>query len=369
MMPFRSFLSRLVLHHLFFLVLVLSACTSGGDETKASEKKASERFTLVTATEVKQMPIEITEHAVGSLEGVIDPTVAAEIAGRVIQVHFNPGMQVKQGQLLVELDAQDFSAQRAEAQAEVAKVQAQIENQTKVVERNRALVDKHFISQNALDADISQKRVLEHELEAAKARADNIQRSRGKTKIFAPVTGKIETRLVGPGDYVKVGDPITQIVSSQRLRAHLPFPEQLAAKLKPGLTVRLRSPVSEVPVITEVHALKPMLTAETRSIDLIADVLDAPGWQAGASVEGDVILGETGASLVVPETSVVLRPAGEVVYVVQGSKAIQKVVQTGYRKQGWVEIKQGLSEGDTIVVDGAGFLSDGANIKLSTSEK
>jgi multidrug efflux pump subunit AcrA (membrane-fusion protein) len=67
----------------------------------------------------------------------------------------------------------------------------------------------------------------------------------------------------------------------------------------------------------------------------------------------------------VPEQSLVLRPAGEVVYLVRGNKAYQAIVKTGVRQNGLVEILQGLNENDAVVVDGAGFLTDQALIKLA----
>jgi RND family efflux transporter MFP subunit len=170
---------------------------------------------------------------------------------------------------------------------------------------------------------------------------------------------------VSVGEFVRVGDPIVQIVSKQKLRAHLPFPEQIGAQLKPGLKVRLSTPTSSETVETVVHELKPMITEGNRTIDVIADVIDAAGWQPGASVTGTVILGEQAAALMIPEQSLVLRPAGEVVYVVRDNVAYQAIVKTGARQNGLIELIEGLQPNDTIVVDGAGFLTDKAPVKIS----
>ena len=300
-----------------------------------------------------------------SLEGITDPTIASEIAARVINVYVTPGTQVKQGQLIATLDAADFSMQRNEQLAEVARIQALIENQTKIVARNQALVNKNFISQNAVDNDTAQQNVLKQQLEAAKARVASINHNSSKSKVYAPVSGTIEKRLAGPGDFLRVGDPIVQIVSTQRLRAHLPFPERIGAVLKAGLKIRLTTPTSPQAVETVIHELKPMITADNRTVDVIADVVDAVGWQPGASVTGTVILGEQAAAMMIPEQCLVLRPAGEVVYVVRNNIAYQAVVKTGLRQNGLIEVLDGLNENDTIVVDGAGFLTDKAPVKVS----
>lgn len=340
----------------------------GNNEGQSAEQKAP-KPTLITATQVKYQSLEITEEAIGTLESLTDPTVAAEVAARVIKVHVNPGQTVKQGQLIATLDAADFGMQRNEALSEVARIEALLANQAKTVARNQALVDKKFISQNAVDNDIAQKNVLKQQLEGARARVGSINHTSSKTKILAPVSGVIETKLVDTGDFVNVGDPIVQIISQQRLRAHLPFPEQIAAKLKPGLKVRLTTPTASKAFETVIHELKPMITADNRTVDVIADVFDATGWRPGASVTGSVILGEQATAMMVPEQSVVLRPAGEVVYVVRNTKALQAIVKTGLRKNGLVEILDGVNENDMIVVDGAGFLTNDTLVKVATDGK
>jgi RND family efflux transporter MFP subunit len=351
------------------LTLLLAACGASSDKSaeKDGEKKG-QKPTLVTVTQVKKQAIETTEMALGSLEGLIDPTVAAEVATRVVNVHVVIGQTVKQGQLIATLDATDFAMQRNEAQAEIARIQALLTNQAKIVARNQALVDKKFISQNAVDNDVAQQNVLKQQLEGARARVGSINHNSNKSRVIAPVSGVIEKKLVDTGDFVRVGDPIVQIISKQKLRAHLPFPEQIGAQLKPGLKVRLSTPTSNKTIESVIHELKPMITEGSRTIDVIADVIDAPGWQPGASVTGTVILGEQAAALMIPEQSLVLRPAGEVVYVVRDNVAYQAVVKTGARQNGLIELIEGLQPNEMIVVDGAGFLTDKAPVSIQQAK-
>jgi RND family efflux transporter MFP subunit len=349
-----------------FLSTALLGCgAKKSEQDQADDKKNGPKPTLISVTHVKKQAIDITEQSVGSLEGLTNPTVSSEVAAKVIRIHVNTGQAVKQGQLIATLDATDLSLQALEAQAEVARIEALLANQNKIVERNQVLVSKKFISQNALDNDSSQQAALKEQWAGARARLDSVKHNSSKTKVYAPAAGKIEKKLIDDGEFLRVGDPIVLIVSSQLLRAHLPFPEQIGAKLKPGLKVRLSTPTSAQSVDTVIHELKPMITEGSRSVDVIADVTNAPGWQAGASVDGTVVLGTQADSLMVPEQSVVLRPAGEVVYLARGNKAYQAIVKTGVRQNGLVEILQGLNENDAVVVDGAGFLTDQALIKLA----
>ncbi len=348
------------------ILLGSSACSK---QQAAEEKKKGPSATLVSIYTAQTTKLEATEETVGSLEGLIDPTIAAEVPGRVLKVLVHPGQSVRKGDIIAMLDGTDYSLQRKEAQAEVARVEALLANQGRTLERNQTLVQKNFISQNALDDVATQQTALKQQLDAAKARLASIEHTGSKTTLIAPVDGIIEKQIVAPGDYVKIGDPLVQIVSKQRLRAHLPFPESIASKLQPGLKVRLTTPTADNEVVATIRELKPLIGASNRSVDVIADVVDQPGWQPGASVNGSVILGEQAAAVIVPEQSVVLRPAGEVVYIIKDNQAEQRIVKTGLRQAGKVQIIEGLESGETIAVDGAAFLSDKAKVKLATDAK
>lgn len=348
------------------LVGLLCACQAKQDD------KPESTFTKVTQVSVAQAQfrsIELYEESLGTLEGVIDPTISAEIAARVIQVLVHPGQSVKKGQTIALLDATDFGLQRQEALTEVARIQTLIYNQLKIVERDRALVEKNFISKNVLDDAKTQLDALNQQLEGAKGRVATITHTGSKNHVIAPTDGIIEKQIVSNGDFVRIGDPIVQIINNSVLRAHLPFPEGVASKLKPGLKVILTTPTSDKPVESVIKEMHPLIVANNRSVDVIAEVRNQPHWQAGASVNGKVILGERNASVIVPEQSVVLRPAGEVVYVVEKNAsgeamALQRIVKTGIAEGGYIEILTGLQGGESVVVDGAAFLTDKAKVNI-----
>lgn len=349
--------------------IFLSGCSPKNEDSAKDTGKKGSKPTLISVSEIKKQPLEITETTVGTLEGLIDPTIAAEVSAKVIKVFVRPGQEVKQGELIASLDPSDYGMQRNEAQAEVARIEALLQNQTKTVLRNQALVDKKFISQNALDSVLAEQNSLKEQLKGAKARVGSINHTSSKTSVYSPVSGIIQVKMVDTGDYVKIGDPIVEIISSQRLIAHLPFPEQIAAKLKPGLKVRLSTPTTTQSVTSVINELKPMIATGSRSVDVIANVNNQAGWRPGASVTGTVVIGELPTAMMVPEQCVVLRPAGEVVYVVRGNRAYQSVVKTGLRQNGFIEIISGVNEKDTVVVDGAGFLTNDTSVKIATGDK
>lgn len=351
---------------LLILVLVLGACAKS-DEKEAVP--AAPPAALISVAVAETRNLEIREEAVGTLEGLIDPTIAAEVPARVVKVLAHAGDTVQQGQLIALLDVEDIALQRREAQAEIARIQALLANQGKVVERNQRLVQQNFISQNALDDLTTQQDVLRQQLEVGRARLATIEHNTTKTRVHAPLDGRVEKQIVSVGDYVKVGDPLFQIIGTQKLRAHLPFPENVAAKLKPGQTVRLSTPTAPNAVVTTtIKEIKPLIGSANRAADVIADVIDQAGWHPGASVNGAVVLGEHAGAVLVPEQSVVLRPAGEVVYVIQDNVAQQRIVQVGLREEGQVEILAGLAAGETVAADGAGYLTDQAAVNVQGAQ-
>lgn len=353
--------------HRIISIALLAALLAACAKQEEAKPKASPAV-LVTVAQAETRDLEILETTVGTLEGLIDPTVGAEVAGRVVQVLAHAGQHVARGQLIAVLDAQDYALQRREAQAEVQRIEALLANQERVVERNRRLVERNFISQNALDDAATEREALVQQLEGARARFATIAHNDAKTRVLAPLDGQVETQVVSVGDYVKVGDPLFQVVGTQRLRAHLPFPESAATRLEPGQAVRLTTPAAPGDEVTgAIKEIKPVIDSASRAVDVIADVTARPGWRAGASVNGAVVIGWRAQAVVVPEQSVVLRPAGEVVYAVRDGKASQRIVEVGLRQDGWVEVLRGLAAGETVAVDGAGYLTDQAAVTVQSA--
>jgi RND family efflux transporter MFP subunit len=351
------------------VVLLLSAC-----DKKSEEKKSGPPPTLITVTQVKSGAFEVTEDTLGSLEAVNDPKIGAEVAGRVARVLVFAGKAVKQGETLAVIDATDLALANQSEQAEVKRLEALLSQQDKLVERQQSLVAKGFFSQNAADDAKAQRAAIAEQLASARARAGIGKRSVGKTTVVAPFDGVIENQMIAAGDYVKLGDPLFQLVSNKRLRAHLPFPESAAPRLSRGQAVRLTSPQMPGKVFeAKITDIRPSLAESSRALDVIVELESDGTLKSGGTVNASVQIAAKEAALVVPEQSVVLRPAGKVVYVIVaeegGRKAQQRVVQTGAKKGGVIEILAGLKEGVTVAQDGAGFLTNGATVAVKEAKK
>ena len=354
---------KLNLLTIFFICLMVSCSKTDQPENKDSKSKDI----YVTTTKSKMMEFRYQESAIGSIEGIIDPTVASEVAGKITKIFVRPGTTVKNGQIMAEVDNADTSYQLSLSEAEVKKLKARLSNQKITYERNLKLVDENFISPNALETIEVQIEETQEELNSAEARLEIAKLNNRRTKIFAPISGKIEKQIISIGDYVKIGDPLYQIINNKKLRAHVMFPEKLAHILKPGIDIKLETPTTDVPYTTVIQELKPQIVADSRSIDVIADIEKQDDWQAGASVKGTIVFDKKD-SVSVPEPSVVLRPSGSVIYEAINGKAVARNVKTGITQDGWIEIIEGLEVDQDIIVDGAGYLTNDANIVLKQND-
>ena len=179
--------------------LLLAAC---GD--RPVEKKGAPP-TLITITQVRTTALEVSERTLGTLSAVRDPTLSAEIAGKVAKVLARSGEPVKKGQLLAFIDPTDARHQADVDSGEIARLTALLAQQERVVARQSELVQKNFISKNALDDAVAQRDALRSQLASARSRASLSQRNVGKTEVIAPFDGVIEMQIVSSGDYVKLG--------------------------------------------------------------------------------------------------------------------------------------------------------------------
>ena len=346
------------------LLTLFSIFLIGCSEKEPSAEK-TKRAIYITTAKASLETFEDKESAIGSIRGIIDPTIASEISGKVVRLHARTGSIVKKGDLLAEIEEKDYQFQLSLAKAEVRKLDGRLANQEKNYLRNLSLVEKKFISSNALDIIITEKNETAEELEISQSKKDIAQSNIEKTKIYAPISGTVEKQIPSIGDFLKIGDPVFQIISNKKLRAHIPFPEKLARKLKAGIPIKLKTPTSENEITVSIAELKPQLISDSRSIDIIADIEGQPEWQSGASVKGTVIF-STREGIAVPEQSVVLRPAGQVVYIVNKNKVEQRKVKIGINQDGVIEIISGLEENEVVALDGAAYLTDQTSINISS---
>ncbi len=345
---------------IFHCLIVLFMAVAGANPCWAEPGKLG---TPVTATPVVRDTVIITEESMGWIEARVSPKVASEVSGQIEKIFVDTGQIVKTGNTMLTIDSEQQKLEEKTLQSDIDRLEALIINQKRTVERYRNLLSKKSISQERFDNASVKLITLKKQLAGAFSRLLDNRRRLAKTSVFAPVGGRIEKRFVSEGDFVRPGTPLFQMVTDQFLRIVLPFPENIAANLAPGLEVKLTSPLSHNRVIeAQIDQIRPAVNIYSRALEVIIYLENPGAWRPGGTINGTVIIDRRENGILAPIRAIVRRPAGEVVYQIENNIARQRQVVTGQRQGDLIEIVSGLSGDERIIVDGAGFLTDGAKV-------
>ena len=351
---------------LIFVSLLLLACSGkDADSNGLDNSVAGSRVIPVRVTKAETKEVLVELFAVGRLVSQNSPSLAAEIDARIVEVLVEEGDAVKADQALVLLDTTKTELARREAVADIERLKVSIANEQRRVNRYRDLKTRDMMPQERLDDAEAQLAVNQASLQAAEARLAVAEDRLERARLQSPFDGVVETRHVSVGDFATVGKPLITITDTRSLWARLPFPETVGYQLKEGLEVFIESPVAPGQVVqVRIDQIRPEIGSMNRALIVIADVINPGFWRPEATIEARVVVERRAGAVVVPGISVVSRPAGDVVYLLDSNHVKQQVVETGEILDGWIEIRKGLSFGNTVVTEGAYYLADGAAVSV-----
>jgi RND family efflux transporter MFP subunit len=346
-------LRRLPLLLLAGTLLMLQGC---GEEKTQTKKERSVRITTTAA-----IALEYAESttSLGRIESRYPARVAAMIAGRVSAIHAEPGDRVNSGDLLAELELTDSALERETAAAKVRALEASLND-----------LQQRLLTAAGTLAEELRKQIAttEDELNSANIRKQLTETRQARTRILSPVTGIVDSRETSPGEYLRIGDPLFQVTGTKELRARLPLPQALAERLQRGQKVELKNLADpERTLETSITEIRPRVGEESRAVEVLVEFENPGNWKPGTSLNARIILEQPQSVVAVPEAAAVLRPAGTVVYLIDGDRAKQRVIEPGPRQDGMLVVRTGLSLGDVVAVTGAGFLSDGAKVSIQNT--
>ena len=306
-----------------------------------------------TRVSVAKLPQSLT--AVGSLRSDETVIVRPEIVGRVAQIGFKEGERVQKGAVLVRLDdsVQQADADRAKANLVLSKSK---------YERAEDLRKQGFISGQARDE-------AENTLKVAQADFELVQARLAKTAIRAPFSGTVGLRQVSIGDYVKEGQDIVNLESLDPLKVDFRVPEVYLSQVKDGQTLQITlDALPDRAYDGRVYAINPLIDANGRSIVIRAQVPNKDGrLRPGMFARVRLFTSQSRETFVIPEES--LFPVGDdkYVYKVVDNKATRQRVEIGQRREGRVEILNGLAAEDVVVTAGALKLREGATVSIANT--
>lgn len=334
----------------------------------------------VKVAQAKTADIPVLLEVVGRAEAYESVTLKARVDGQVVAVSYAEGQHVRQGDVLLRLDPADFQARLQQAEANLARDEAQLAKARADVQRYVALNGRGFVSEEKVNEVRTAEAAAQATLRADQAATELARLQLSYTTIRAPFSGVVGARLVFPGTAVKTNDTALAVVNRVRpLYVTFSVPEKHLPKLRAALAKGPLQANVSLPGNREQRGNEPHFDAQIAFIDNAVDAttgtiqmkarLDnndeklTPGQFLNVAMALDTLSG----AVVVPAEAVQQGPEGNFLYAVREDRSVEVrkiAVLATYR--GLAAIAQGVAEGETVVTDGQLRLKPGATVQVKS---
>lgn len=332
----------------FVLALGLARC--GGPEPPRPAPAEVQAFNTAT---VEMREVELTYTADAIVEAVRQSTVAAQIAGRIVELRFDVGDFVKKGEVIARIDERAASQALAASEAQVRQAEAALRNARAEYERSKQLVAQKFLSQAALDRTEAEYKAAQARVTALLAGAGQAQTERSFATIVAPYSGLVSARHVELGEMATPGKPLMTGFDPGTLRVTATVPQAHVAAIQAGAKARVEVPSSatwvEATQLTVIPTADPRTHTTQVRLGLPAEVR---GIYPGIYARAHFVTGRA-AALLVPRAAVLQRSEVTAVYVI-GESGIPQLRQVRLGTAGderAVEVLAGLRAGERVALE------------------
>lgn len=342
--------------HLLALTAMLASAGCRDDE--AANKPAT---TAVAAAKVQTAVVNIAEYAdqveaLGTVRALEATDISSSVTDRIAELFFEDGDTVKKGDPLVRLeDAEEVAALNG--------AKAQMAEQEREIKRLEDLVSEGAVSEVRLQEYQTQRDIARQRVGEAQAQIDDRQ-------ISAPFDGVLGFRQVSTGALVEPGDLIATLDVLDPIKLDFTVPEAFLSNLTQGLEIVASSdafPETEFKgVVTQIDT---RVNPVTRAVMVRAEIPNPDSQLRPGMLMSTTLENNPKKSLSVPERSLMAVQSKNFVFVInENDGASPTVTRTdvtiGRRLPGYVEILDGVKEGDRIVSDGLIGLNDGATVEI-----
>lgn len=353
------------------LALAATIAAAAGCNRKAADAEPADTGITVgpeNIAVVQTRKIQSGPELSGSLEADEQATVRAEVQGAVLETFAEPGQRVAKGQPLARLDDTVLREQALSAQSAVATAQDADQIAQRNLQRSEALIKVGAIADRDLETARNAAMVARTQLDNAKAAAANAEKMLAKTTVRAPFDGVVATRTANGGDFMSPGGAMFTIVNPATMRLAASVPANALDEVKVGMPVDFA--VTGYPARTftgRITRISPAADPATRQVALLARIPNAGhALVAGLFADGRVA-SETHEGPVVPVAAVNQDGVTPTVTALRQGKVTRVAVELGIRDEvaETVEVRRGLSAGDTILVGAARAISPGTPVTVS----
>jgi len=338
---------------------ILCSCGRG---SQASDGPPLDTPQPVETMEVQSMKLQQTVNLVGTIAANESASLRPEVPGTIVEIPFQEGAEVKQGDVLVSIDTRELEAQLAETRASFDLAE-------RTLDRVRTLAAENAVSRLELDTATAEHARLRSAIDLLEVRIN-------KSSLRAPFDGFAGARVHSVGDFLTPESVVTTVDDLSRLKVEMEVPERYLPLLQPGATFRITTATSTngEEITGEVYFVSPRIDATTRSSEVKGYVLDPPpALKPGMFASITLILNTVEDALVVPESAILSTARGTVVIVPETNDDGETVagfipVKTGIRQPGIVQVTPvgpPLEAGQLVVSSGVGglILFPGAKIR------
>ena len=387
--------------------IVLACAGCRGDSSAATQPnragQGAPAARQVRVIPVAEKPLERSTMALGSLAAFDQATVSVKVPGRLHSITVDLGSVVQQGQLIAQIDPQDYQLRVQQAEAALAQARARLglspgrntdriePEQTSTVRQARALLEEAKTNRDRQVALFDQGIVARSQLDSAEASykvalsryEDAIEEVRNRqavaaqrrselalarqqladTAIHAPFDGAVQEKRASIGEYLGAGAPIATIVRMNPLRLRAEVPEREAQQVRIGQNVRVTTEGDPNVYLGRIARLSPIITPQTRMLIAEAEVANDGSLRPGLFARAEIVTDERTMALTVPTKSIVIFAGIEKVVVVQDGKALEKQIATRRRTADWTEVISGVTAGEMVVIE-PGNLQSGQPVMI-----
>jgi RND family efflux transporter MFP subunit len=363
--------------NLIVLAIVLGAIGVAGYQTRdswhgagAATKAAPVRAVSVEIARAERKPVPVDVASIGTVTPISSVALKSRIETTIIDVHFEDGARVSEGDLLFTLDARQIDAQIEQAEGTLARDQAQLAGAQRDLRRYSDLIGKGATTQVNLDNAKTQADILIGTIKADQAALDNLKVQKSYTVIRAPVAGRISAANVKVGNFVRPADTAALATINQMAPVYIAFavPQSVLNGLREAMAAGSSHVVAAVPgsdasETGKVAMIDNTVDATTGMVTVrgIMDNTSERLWP-GTLVNTRLIV-RTEDAVVVPSDAVQRSQTGDFVFVVEGNKARVQPVTVARTSEGHSVLSAGLKGDENVVTEGQLLLSNGTLVQ------
>jgi multidrug efflux system membrane fusion protein len=352
--------------------------TSHGEAAAQSRSVPAATAVPVTAGTAAARDMPVYVRGLGSVQAFNNVTVKSRVDGAIVKVDFTEGQEVKTGDILFEIDPRPYQAALAQAQANLARDEAQLNNAQRNVGRDKPLVSKEYLSHQQFDADSTSASAMQATVAADKAAVEAAQLNLDYADIRSPIDGRTGARQVDIGNLVTSANGATLVTITQLKPIFVSFtaPQeqfdairqaQAKAPSGQGIPAEAWSQGEQREIATgQLTLIDNQIDQTTGTVHLKAQFgnSDEALWP-GEFVDMRLVVDTLKNAVTVPARTVQAGPNGSYLFIIKSDDTVaRRIVTVAETENNVSAISKGLAAGEQVVVDGQYRLDQGSKVSV-----